>query len=251
MAMALTRGEAWTLAARSLLLQVLLNYRTMQGGGYLFTLWPWLRKTRTKAPEVRACGNYLNAHPVLATLAIGALRRRVEERDTEQDPAAFAEWQNTLCGPLGVMGDALIWDRWKPILFSLGVFVMLWRPTLETWYSVAVGTLLLYNLPLIYLRVWGVRAGYRLGADVLLALQRPLFSRVRRILSIAGAITAGLLLAGGLVRTATDSLLPGGQFLVAFAAALLGIRLRWSLTWLIFVSIGVAILLPFAVSWLQ
>lgn len=245
--MALKRGEAALLATRALLLQVLLNYRTMQGGGYLFTLWPWLQRTHAQPAEVRACGNYLNAHPVLAALAVGALRKRVEERDAERDPDAFAEWQNTLCGPLGVVGDALIWDRWKPLLFALGVLLMLWSPTLEMWTGVAAGTLLLYNVPLFYLRVWGVREGYRLGTGVLVALQNPLFVKLRRGLSIAGALTAGLLLAVAIMRTGTDSLLVGAQFLVAFALALLGLRLRWSLTWLLFVCIGAAIALPVAV----
>lgn len=183
--MALGVGEARRLAVRSLFLQVLLNYRTMQGGGYLFTLWPWLRKSGQSAENVNAAAEYLNAHPVLASLAVGAMRRRIEDGDVQRDPVEFAQWQNSICGPLGVVGDALIWDRWKPLLFSLGVMILLWSPSLTVWAAVAAGLLLVYNVPLFLLRTWAVRRGYELGANVLDALAHPLFQKSRPVLSFS------------------------------------------------------------------
>lgn len=244
--MPLAPGEAKRLAVRSLFLQVLLNYHTMQGGGYLFALWPWLRKTEQDQQCVQASGDYLNAHPVLAAFAIGALRRRLEEGDFQKDPQAFAEWQTALCGPLGMVGDALIWDRWKPLLFSLGVLVMLCFPSmpLPVWIGVAVGCLLMYNVPLFWVRVWGVKEGYRLGTDVLSVLSRPAVARARRYLSVLGALLAGALFAVALVRSASDSLFCAGQFLLAFSVTFLATRWRWSITWSLLFALLAVFLLP-------
>ncbi|HEY3295829.1 MAG TPA: PTS system mannose/fructose/sorbose family transporter subunit IID [bacterium] len=242
--MALARGEARRLAVRSLFLQVLLNYHTMQGGGYLFALWPWLRQTGQSPQRVKVSADYLNAHPVLAAFAVGALRRRLEEGDLEKDPQAFAEWQTELCGPLGMVGDSLIWDRWKPLLFSLAVLVMLCFPTLHVWMAVAASSLLLYNLPLFYLRVWGVEEGYRLGTDVLSVLNRSAIARARRVLGVTGAVLAGLLFAVAFDRTLSDSMFYCGQFLLAFSVVLLLTRRQWLITWSVLFALLAVFLLP-------
>ncbi len=242
--MALKRAEARKLALRSLMLQVLLNYHTMQGGGYLFALWPWLRKTDPTGKRMQASANYLNAHPVLAALAVGAMRRRLEDGDMEKDPAAFAQWQTELCGPLGVIGDTLIWDRWKPLLFSAAVLVMILFPSPPVWMATAAVCLLLYNVPLYALRVWGVEEGYRRGADVLSILAHPHFARARRVLTLTGALVTGLVFATALTYTVSQSLLWAGQFLLAFSITLLGIRRRWSITWSLLLALLVVFIMP-------
>jgi mannose/fructose/N-acetylgalactosamine-specific phosphotransferase system component IID len=242
--MALKRSEARRLAVRSLFLQVLLNYHTMQGGGYLFALWPWLRQTDPSGKRALASASYLNAHPVLAALAIGAMRRRIEDGDVEKDPEAFAEWQTALCGPLGVVGDTLIWDRWKPLLFSLVVLVMICFPTLTVWIITAAACLLLYNVPLYYLRLWGVREGYKLGTDVLTIVNYPAFARARKVLTIIGAFVTGALFAAGFMRSVSETLITGGQFLLAFSITLLGVRRRWSIAWTLLVALLAVFILP-------
>ena len=242
--MALAHGEARRLAVRSLFLQVLLNYHTMQGGGYLFALWSWLRKSDPTGKRTPAAASYLNAHPVMAALAIGALRRRIEDGDIEKDPDEFAEWQLSLCGPLGIVGDGLIWDRWKPLLFSVSVLVLICFPSLSVWMVTAAICLLLYNIPLYLLRVWGVEEGYRLGAKVLTALAHPEFSKFRKILTAIGAAVAGGLFAAGLFSTMSGSLLWAGQFLLAFSITLLFSRRQWNITWVVLLALLAALILP-------
>ena len=250
MGMALNRIETIRLTCRSLFLQAMLNYRTMQGPGYLYALWPWLRNAKRSSQEIRASADYLNAHPVLATLAIGALRRRIENGDVQKNPDEFSKWQTELCGPLGTIGDQLIWDRWKPLIFGLGVLILMWKPSLGPWLGVAVGSLLLYNVPLIWLRYWGIREGYRLGERVLESLDRPrTLIALRRSLGVAGATVAGGLLASGFLRAGLMhdqkfSLFHPIQFLRAFGVTLAGFRRRWPILWTLFLGLGTATLLP-------
>jgi mannose/fructose/N-acetylgalactosamine-specific phosphotransferase system component IID len=243
-AMPLSNKESRQLAVRSLFLQVLLNYRTMQGGGYLFSLWPWLKQSHASKARVCASGDYLNAHPVFAAFAIGALRRRLEDGDLEKNPTGFAEWQTALCGPLGMIGDALIWDRWKPLLFSLGVLILLFFPTLEAWIISAIALLLCYNLPIFYLRVLGVRKGYELGEHVLTILGHPLISKVRKRLTSIGLVISGLLFAAGVVKTGDISVMHPVQFTLAFLLMLIGVRRQWPFMISLLVSLVGAMLLP-------
>jgi len=60
--------------------------------------------------------------------------------------------QSQISGLLGMVGDSLIWDRWKPLVFSLGALIMFWFPRIEIWVGVALGCLLLYNIPLFQIR---------------------------------------------------------------------------------------------------
>jgi PTS system mannose-specific IID component len=242
--MPLTPRECRRLALRSLCLQVLLNYRTMQGGGYLFSLWPWLRQSQADRRRVEASGGYLNAHPVLAALAIGALRRRLEEGDYEKDPAAFTAWQTGLCGPLGMIGDALIWDRWKPLVFSLGVLILLLVPTIDAWLITAPILLLLYNVPIFTLRMRGVATGYALGERVLEALGNPVIGKVRTLLTGSGLILSGLLFAAGLVTSGHTASLHAVQFSLAFLLMLIGVRRQWPFAVSLLIALSGTILLP-------
>jgi len=241
---ALKTGEILRIVWRSLFLQVPLNYRTMQGSGYLFAIWPWLKKGDKRISRVRAASGYMNAHPVTATLAIGALLKRLQTDDAERDPMSFSLWKNMLCGPLGMTGDSLIWDRWKPLVFSLGVLVLVCSPTIATWWIVAPGVLLIYNIPLFITRFWGIRAGYLRGERVLDTLNLPAVAALPRKLGFIGSLIAGALCGLSLFR-ADDNPLHGVQFLIAFFATCIGIRKNVPVVWVLLAAVGLALLLPY------
>ncbi len=255
--------EAHQIARRLHLIQVLLNYRTMQGSGYMFALWPWLRKQDRRAEQVTAASKYINSHPVFASFAVGAIRRRLEEEsrplDSSTDPGLlpqtevsrtrsggeeFSQWRESLAGPLGVTGDALIWDRWKPLVFAGGALILLVVPTVTAWAIVAIASLILYNLPLYALRVWGVRQGYHLGTDVLEVLRDPRFAQARRGLTLAGIWLAGALTATGLLVSAQHSAPRGAQFAAAFLIMLLGLRFRLSASTAVLFAVIAALIVP-------
>ena len=242
MAVPLSARETCRLTRRLLLLQVLLNYRSMQGEGYLYALWPWLRRSESRTLRVRTAAGFLNAHPVMASLALGALRRRIEDGDAESRADELTSWKDTLCGPLGMVGDSLIWDLWKPLVFALGALVLLLVPSSTAWVIVAAACLLIYNAPLTWARVWGVREGYRLGAAVLSALNRPLFSALPKQLGRAGAVAAGLLAGMSFAAGGRMQLVPVAQFVVGFGLTWLGLRRGMPLLYVLPVAMGAALL---------
>ena len=80
---------------------------------------------RIERPAYRAAlareSRYFNAHPYLAGVAVGALTRA--ELDGV-DPARIERFRTALAGPLGSVGDRLVWASWLPFcsLVALCVF---------------------------------------------------------------------------------------------------------------------------------
>lgn len=170
------------------------NYEIMVGNGVGFCVEPALRRLPDgidgpayRAALARQCA-YFNAHPYLAALAVGALARA----EVEQVPAARIErFRSALCGPLGSVGDRLVWASWLPAcsLLALLFFGLGWSPA-----TVAIGFLVTYNLGHIWLREWGLREGWRHGLRVASALGHPVLQHGPRYIGRVAAVLGGLAL---------------------------------------------------------
>lgn len=150
---------------RSFLIQGSWNNRTMIGGGFAFAILPVLRHLFRGRPEefqeaIRRHSEHFNAHPYLAGLALGASLRMEEDG---RNPEEIRRFKVAVRGPLGGLGDALIWVGWRPatVLASL-ILAMAGAPP---WVTVAF-FLLLYNLGHLVIRAWGFRVGLERGSQV-------------------------------------------------------------------------------------
>jgi PTS system mannose-specific IID component len=190
----LDTGMHITMLTRSLAIQGSWNYELMIGNGIGFCLEPVLRRLPggMGGPAYRAAlareTAYFNSHPYLATLAIGALARA--ELD-QVDPTRIERFRSALCGPLGSVGDRLVWASWLPacslialLIFGLGASAA----------GVAIGFLALYNLGHLALRDWGLREGWRHGMRVASALGHPVLQHGPRYIGRAAAVFGGLAL---------------------------------------------------------
>lgn len=172
------------------------NYETLLGNGIAFCAEPILRllpEDRYRAAMVREA-RYFNAHPYLAAVAVGALARA--ELDGA-DPARIERFRTALCGPLGSVGDQLVWAGWLPLcsLAGIGAFALGAGPL--TTLFIFLGA---YNAGHLALRAWGLHAGLARGLDIAPALAAPLLRRGPAILARVGAITAGVVLPIALER---------------------------------------------------
>jgi mannose PTS system EIID component len=198
------------------------NYETLNGTGIGFAMEPALRYLPggIDGPEYRAAlareSRYFNAHPYLAGVAVGALVRA--ELDGV-DPAKIERFRTALAGPLGSVGDRLVWASWLPFcsLIGIGVYGAGGSPL------GVVGTfLLLYNAGHFLLRAWGLRIGLSRGLNVASALGNPVLRRGPQYIGSAAALVAGVALPLALQRVAGP-----GRALVGgiIGAALIGILL--------------------------
>jgi len=177
---------------RLLAIQGSWNYETLLGNGIGFCMEPALRllpegvhSTRFKEALARE-SRYFNAHPYLAAVAVGALARA--ELDGES-PDRIERFRTALAGPLGSVGDRLIWAGWLPLcsLIGLTVFGFGGGPLV-----VVVTFLGLYNAGHLALRAWGLRTGWTHGLRVAQALGNPVLRRGPQVIAPLAAFAAGL-----------------------------------------------------------
>ncbi|MBC8087428.1 MAG: PTS system mannose/fructose/sorbose family transporter subunit IID [Phycisphaerae bacterium] len=179
---------------RCLAIQGSWNYEILLGNGIGFCVEPALRRLpggkegpAYRAALARQC-TYFNAHPYLASLAIGALARAEVD---QAPPERIERFRKALCGPLGSVGDRLVWAAWLPacslaalLFFGLGASPL----------AVVVGFLLLYNAGHLVLRNWGLRAGWQHGLRVASAMGVPVLQHGPRYIGRAAAVMGGLAL---------------------------------------------------------
>lgn len=198
------------------------NYETMLGNGVAFCIEPALRLLpggREGPQYAEALGRearYFNSHPYLAGVAVGALARA----ELDGVPAPLIQrFRTALGGPLGSVGDRLVWASWLPLcsLIALSAFGLGARPI-----PVIAIFLLTYNAGHLILRAWGLRVGFERGLRVAEALAHPVLRKGPQVVG-----TAAALLAGVAIPLAAREVIGGGRILateiiiVAMAGGLL------------------------------
>jgi PTS system mannose-specific IID component len=176
------------------------SYELLMGTGIAFALEPALRELPggPDGPAYREAlareARYFNAHPYLASLAVGALAKA----ELDGVPGHTIErFRTALCGPLGSVGDRLVWAGWLPAcsLLALAAFGAGARAGLVVALFLGV-----YNIGHVTLRAWGLHAGWSRGLTVARALGGPVFRQGPEHIARAGAFLAGIALPAALAR---------------------------------------------------
>lgn len=229
---------------RLLAIQGSWNYEIMLGNGIGFCVEPALRLLPggVHTPRFREAlareSRYFNAHPYLASLAVGALARA--ELDGE-DPVRIERFRTALCGPLGSVGDRLVWAGWLPFcsLASLAVFGLG-----ASALTVVALFLILYNIGHLGLRIWGLNTGWNHGLRVASALGNPGLRRGPQQIGRLAALATGIAIPLALGRIiGPGANLIGGVLAGVAVGAFLIIRLQsriegWRLTLLVLAALA-------------
>jgi mannose PTS system EIID component len=212
---------------RLLAIQGSWNYEILLGNGIGFCLEPALRllpegvhSAHFKEALARE-SKYFNAHPYLASVAVGALARA--ELDGES-PERIERFRTALCGPLGSVGDRLVWAGWLPFcsLLALAVFGLGAGP----WVVLAV-FLGAYNLGHFALRWWGLRTGWTHGLRVASALGNPVLRHGPQQIARIAALATGFAIPLALYRViGPGRVLLGGVLASVVLGALILVRLQ-------------------------
>jgi PTS system mannose-specific IID component len=200
---------------RSFLIQGSWNYHTMLGSGFAFSMLPGLRELYGAEPDEMEASlerhlEHFNAHPYLAGVALGAALKL--EADGA-DPETVRRFKLAVRGPLGSLGDALVWAAWLPGVSVLAL-ALYWMGFPGWW--AAVLFLGMYNIGHLALRFWGFRIGLIEGRMVGRRLERANLARWTARLKAAVALLLGLLV--GAVLAGEDGLAASGWLWTALAA---------------------------------
>ena len=165
------------------------NYERMLGLGVGVAEEPLLRdlKDGQYRPAVARGARFFNAHPYLIGLAVGAAAR-AEHDGTPPDQ--IERLREALCGPLGSLGDRLVWAGWLPFLSGLTLVAV----ALGAGLGAVAAFLIIYNIGHVTLRWWALRAGWTHGARVSTALHHPALHKATALLGPAMAFAVGVAL---------------------------------------------------------
>ena len=165
------------------------NYERMLGLGVGVAEEPLLRDLADGQyrPAVARGAHFFNAHPYLIGLAVGAAAR-AEHDGTPPDQ--IERLREALCGPLGSLGDRLVWAGWLPFLSGLTLVAV----ALGAGLSAVAAFLMVYNIGHVTLRWWALRAGWTHGTRVSAALHHPALHKATALLGPAMAFVVGVAL---------------------------------------------------------
>lgn len=175
---------------RLLAVQAAWTYERMAGIGVGHAAAPLLRAHYADRPveERRAAiarsAEFFNSHPYLAGVAVGAVVKA--ERDGVPG-AAIVRLRTALSGPLGALGDQLVWAGQVPALMGLALAAAPWAG----WWAV-VAVLVVHNALRLRLTAWGLDLGLREGLGVGGALQRSWLPRAADLAQRLAAACVGL-----------------------------------------------------------
>jgi len=211
---------------RLLAIQGSWNYEILLGNGIGFCVEPALRRLPggVHTPEFKAAlareSQYFNAHPYFASLAVGALARAELDREPGERIERF---RTALCGPLGSVGDRLVWAGWLPFcsLLALAAFGLGAGP-----FVVLALFLITYNIGHFALRLWGLSTGWQHGLRVASALGNPVLRRGPQQIARVAALAAGIALPLALSRViGPGRALIGGVLLAVVVGEMLIVKL--------------------------
>jgi mannose/fructose/N-acetylgalactosamine-specific phosphotransferase system component IID len=210
---------------RSFLIQAVWNYQSMLSIGFCFALVPVANKlfqNRQKRIEFyNRHLNFFNAHPYFSSFALGAISRVEEDMALEgvDDYVKVDRLKNALIGPLGAIGDQLIWATLKPASILVCLLAVLLINNYETKIIFLFVLLALYNIPHLYIRIFGIIKGYKAGYAVYKMLNIERFKTVKDIYGALGGLALGIIIAYSMLQSGETNVSYAIVFALSFLTA--------------------------------
>ena len=196
------------IAWRSVMLQASFNYERMQAAGWLWTILPGLKKIHTDKEDLSASMThnleFFNTHPFLVTIVAGIVLS-LEKRKT--DINTIRSVRIAAMGPLGGIGDALIWFTLVPIVAGVTADMAINGSLLGP----ILFFLVLFSFQMI-IRTWLMKWSYTLGTKAISDLTHNAkeFTHAASILGVfvVGALTCNY------GATSFGMLIPNGESII-------------------------------------
>ncbi len=227
----LTQKDLDRMVWRSLLLQASFNYERMQACGWLYGLIPGLKKVHTNKEDLSKSMSlhmeFFNTHPFLVTFIMGlvlAMEEGKEDRDT------IRAIKIATMGPLGGIGDSLLWLTALPVTASIGIGMAKAGNPLGP-----IVFLILINIIHFALQFGLMNYGYQTGVSALSTLKDSM-KQVSQGASIVGLMVVGALVAQFINVPVDPTIIVGTtplpELLDSIMPKLLPLLYTWFIYWL-------------------
>lgn len=212
-----TKGDLRRVFWRSFPIQACFNYERQQHVGFAYEMIPVLRKLY---PEKREAAEALSRHleffntdPHIVTFITGACiameenNKQAQDRGESFDIDSIAALKAALMGPLAGIGDSFFWGTFRVIAAGVGCGLAAQGNVLGPILFV-----LLFNIPHLLGRYYGLQWGYRSGASFIESAQQSgvietftTCAKVIGLLVVGSMISSMVVLSTPVVLTFGDS----------------------------------------------
>lgn len=216
---------------RSFIIQAVWNYQSMLSIGFCFALSPIGKKLFKSKEKLNAFYNrhlnFFNAHPYFSSFALGAIAKIEEELAAKKNPdyEIISKFKNALIGPLGAIGDQLVWGTIKPTSVLIGLIGVVFIVDVQSKIYFIFLLLLIYNIPHIYIRLFGIFMGYKKGFEVTKVISAKKYEMMRDLYGIFGTLSLGIYIGFSLTKYGVINILDSGFFI--FGAIFSYIMYKW------------------------
>ncbi len=190
--------------------------------------------------------NFFNAHPYFSSFALGAIAKVEYDLYQEENDDFYKldRLKNALIGPLGAIGDQLVWATIKPASILIGMLGVMLLPEFHVKIIFLVVLLALYNIPHIYIRIFGLIKGYIAGFEIYKLLNLENFKTVRNIYGGFGAVALGTIFSYSFFESGSSDIIYAIVFIICFFAAYYYKKWRQS----VYRSLAFPVLLAFLIG---
>ena len=182
---------------RSLFIQSLWNFEGLQNMGFLFVIFPALKKLypeKVKRKEVLLRHvEFFNTHPYMASMIVG-LVAKMEQESSQKGLVSSDEIstvKKNMAGPLAAMGDALFWGTFRPLVAIVTAGLMLFSFKVDFGINLIllpIFFIVIYNLVNLPFRYWGILISYKMGGKIIGRVAAINFQNIVNILRLLTGI---------------------------------------------------------------
>ena len=174
------------------------NYERQMNLGYSFAIRPALEKIYSQKPEQLTTAyqrhlEFYNVTPWLVTFPLG-ISIAMEEQNAlndDFDESSINDVKVALMGPLSGLGDSFFWGTLRVIATGIGTSLAMQGNILGPLLF-----LLIFNVPAILARYYGLFVGYNIGASFIEKVQKTgLMDKLSYGASILGLSVVGAMVA--------------------------------------------------------
>ncbi len=182
---------------RSFPLQACFFYERMQNVGFAYQMIPALKKLYPNKEEAsEALKRHLvifNTTPAIVTFITGVAiameekLKKAKEMGEEGDPESVNAVKTALMGPLAGIGDSFFWGIFRIIGAGIGCSLAAQGSILG-----AIMFLLIYNIPHLLVRYFGLKIGYRSGMSFLDSMSEGgIIAALSEVAKVLGLVVVG------------------------------------------------------------
>ncbi|ECV1166758.1 PTS mannose transporter subunit IID [Listeria monocytogenes] len=202
----LTKKDLMKVFWRSFTMEWSWNYERQSNLGYGFSMLPALNKIFKNDKDKRISSyqrhlEFYNVTPWLSTFPLGISIAMEEQsaKDKDFDTDSINNIKVALMGPLSGIGDSFFWGTLRVIATGIGTSLALQGNMLGP-----ILFLLIFNIPAILTRYYGLFIGYNIGANFIEKIQKTgLMDKLSY-----GASVIGLAVVGAMVATMVNINMP-------------------------------------------